>query len=115
MIRIVIAEDQAMVAGALAALLAIERDLEVVGTASNGREALELIRRLRPDVLLTDIEMPQMTGLELATAPSRLVRRATCSRTRRPRSWRRPFVGFTPVAGRSMPRWLPRHGRRTIR
>jgi two-component system response regulator DesR len=68
MIRIVIAEDQAMVAGALAALLAIERDLEVVGTATNGREALELIRRLRPDVLLTDIEMPQMTGLELATA-----------------------------------------------
>jgi two-component system response regulator DesR len=68
MIRIVIAEDQAMVAGALAALLAIERDLEVVGTASNGREALELIRRLRPDVLLTDIEMPQMTGLDLATA-----------------------------------------------
>lgn len=57
-----------MVAGALAALLAIERDLEVVGTATNGREALELIRRLRPDVLLTDIEMPQMTGLELATA-----------------------------------------------
>jgi two-component system response regulator DesR len=68
MIRIVIAEDQAMVAGALAALLAIERDLEVVGTAANGREALELIRRLRPDVLLTDIEMPQMTGLDLATA-----------------------------------------------
>lgn len=71
MIRIVIAEDQAMVAGALAALLAIEPDLEVVGTAGNGRDALELIRRLHPDVLLTDIEMPQMTGLELATAARR--------------------------------------------
>ena len=68
MIRVLIAEDQAMVAGALAALLAIERDLEVVGTARDGREALTLIRIHRPDVLLTDIEMPEMTGLELAAA-----------------------------------------------
>ncbi|HEY7190675.1 MAG TPA: response regulator transcription factor [Vicinamibacterales bacterium] len=68
MIRVLIAEDQAMVAGALAALLAIERDIEVVGTASNGREAIAAVRTLRPDVLLTDIEMPEMTGLELATA-----------------------------------------------
>ena len=68
MIRILIAEDQAMVAGALAALLAIERDIEVVATARNGREALDLIRTLKPDVLLTDIEMPEMTGLDLAAA-----------------------------------------------
>jgi two-component system response regulator DesR len=68
MIRIVIAEDQAMVAGALAALLGIERDLEVVGTAADGRQALDLVRTLKPDVLLTDIEMPVMTGLELAAA-----------------------------------------------
>ena len=68
MIRVVIAEDQAMVAGALAALLGIERDIEVVGTAHAGREALELVRRAHPDVLLTDIEMPGMTGLELAAA-----------------------------------------------
>ena len=68
MIRILIAEDQAMVAGALAALLAIERDIEVVATARNGREALELTRTLKPDVLLTDIEMPEMTGLDLAAA-----------------------------------------------
>ena len=68
MIRVVIAEDQAMVAGALAALLEIERDIEVVGTAHAGREALELVRRAHPDVLLTDIEMPGMTGLELAAA-----------------------------------------------
>lgn len=66
MIRIVIAEDQAMVAGALAALLGIERDLEVVATAGNGLEALEIVRRLKPDVVLTDIEMPEMSGLELA-------------------------------------------------
>lgn len=68
MIRVLIAEDQAMVAGALAALLDIERDIEVVGTAPNGREALDAVRKLRPDVLLTDIEMPEMTGLELAAA-----------------------------------------------
>jgi two-component system response regulator DesR len=68
MIRVLIAEDQAMVAGALAALLEIEQDIEVVATARNGREALDAVRRLHPDVLLTDIEMPEMTGLELAAA-----------------------------------------------
>jgi two-component system, NarL family, response regulator DesR len=68
MIRVLIAEDQAMVAGALSALLGIESDIEVVGTAHNGREALDVVRTLRPDVLLTDIEMPEMTGLELAAA-----------------------------------------------
>ena len=57
-----------MVAGALAALLGIEADLDVVGTAPNGRQALDLVRTLAPDVLLTDIEMPGMTGLELAAA-----------------------------------------------
>jgi two-component system response regulator DesR len=66
MIRVLIAEDQAMVAGALAALLDIEQDIEVVGTSKNGREALDAVRKLRPDVLLT--EMPELTGLELAAA-----------------------------------------------
>jgi two-component system response regulator DesR len=66
MIRVVIAEDQSMVLGALAALLDIERDIEVVGRARNGREALTLIRSLTPDVVLTDIEMPEMSGLDLA-------------------------------------------------
>lgn len=65
-IRIVLAEDQAMVAGALKALLEIESDLAVVATAANGREALSAILRERPDVLITDIEMPEMTGLALA-------------------------------------------------
>jgi two-component system response regulator DesR len=66
MIRVVIAEDQSMVLGALAALLDIERDIEVVGQARNGREALDLVRQMKPDILLTDIEMPELTGLELA-------------------------------------------------
>lgn len=68
MIRVVIAEDQSMVLGALAALLDIERDIEVVGKAHNGREALDMVRALTPDVVLTDIEMPEMTGLDLALA-----------------------------------------------
>ncbi len=65
-IRVVIAEDQAMVLGALVALLEIETDLEVVGQARDGQEALNLCFKLMPDVLVTDIEMPEMTGLELA-------------------------------------------------
>ena len=65
-VRVVIAEDQAMVRGALAALLAIEGDIEIAGQAQNGREALDVVLASLPDVLLTDIEMPEMTGLELA-------------------------------------------------
>lgn len=70
MIRVVIAEDQALLLGALAALLKLEGDLDVVGRAANGQEALALCQSLRPDILLTDIEMPLMTGLELAAALS---------------------------------------------
>jgi two-component system response regulator DesR len=65
-LRIVIAEDQAMVRGALAALLRFESDFDVVGEAGDGKTALELVLSLRPDVLLTDIEMPGMSGLDLA-------------------------------------------------
>jgi two-component system response regulator DesR len=65
-IRVLIAEDQTMILGALAALLDIEQDIEVVGQARSGREALDLATVHTPDVLLTDIEMPGMTGLELA-------------------------------------------------
>ncbi len=68
MIRVLIAEDQAMVAGALAALLGNQPDIDVVGTAHDGREALTAVRTLKPDILLTDIEMPGMSGLELAAA-----------------------------------------------
>lgn len=66
MIRVLIAEDQSMVLGALAALLEIEGDIEVVGRAADGAVALELAESLRPDVVLADIEMPRKTGLELA-------------------------------------------------
>jgi len=67
-IRVVIAEDQGMVLGALAALLDLEDDIDVVATAADGKEALEKIREVQPDVVLTDIEMPAMTGLELLQA-----------------------------------------------
>lgn len=65
-IRVVIAEDQSMVLGALAALLESEGDIEVVGQASNGVEALKMISGCKPDLLLTDIEMPELGGLEVA-------------------------------------------------
>ena len=67
-IRVLIAEDQAMVLGALAALLEIEPDIEVVGRARDGRAALDLCFKTMPDVLVTDIEMPEMTGLDLSAA-----------------------------------------------
>ncbi len=64
--RVVLAEDQALVRGALAALLDLEGDIEVVAQAKDGDEALELVKTHTPDVLVTDIEMPGTTGLELA-------------------------------------------------
>ncbi len=66
MIRVYLVEDQSMVRGALAALLSLESDIEVVGSAGDGEEAWVKVRLLRPDIVLTDIEMPKLTGLELA-------------------------------------------------
>lgn len=66
MIRVLLAEDQALVLGALSALLSLEDDLEVVGTAADGEAALARVCELRPDVLVTDIEMPKLSGLDLA-------------------------------------------------
>ncbi|MBU9723876.1 MULTISPECIES: response regulator transcription factor [Bacillaceae] len=66
MIRIFIAEDQRMLRGALGSLLELEDDIDVVGQAENGKEALAAILSLKPDVCLIDIEMPYMSGLEVA-------------------------------------------------
>jgi two-component system response regulator DesR len=65
-IRVLIVEDQTMLRGALAALLNLEPDIVVVAQAANGREAFKFAREFDPDVIVTDIEMPQRTGLELA-------------------------------------------------
>jgi two-component system response regulator DesR len=73
MIRVVLAEDQTLVLGALAALLGLERDIEVVATAPDGDAALKLVREHGPDVLVTDIEMPGLTGIELAAVAKREV------------------------------------------
>lgn len=66
MIKVVLAEDQNMLLGALGSLLDMEEDIEVVGKAANGEEALKLVEDLNPDICLMDIEMPVMTGLEAA-------------------------------------------------
>jgi len=66
MIRIVIAEDQRMFLGALGSLLSLEDDMDVVGKAANGEEAVDLAKKLNPDICIMDIEMPGKTGLEAA-------------------------------------------------
>jgi two-component system response regulator DesR len=66
MIRVLLAEDQAMVRGALSALLSLESDIEVLGSAPDGEAAWRELQRLKPEILVTDIEMPGLSGLELA-------------------------------------------------
>ncbi|MCI3927104.1 response regulator transcription factor [Paenibacillus sp. TRM 82003] len=68
MIRIVLGEDQRMLRGALAALLNMEDDLEVVAEGEDGRKAFELVKAHRPEVCVLDIEMPAMSGLDVAEA-----------------------------------------------
>lgn len=69
-IKVVIAEDQELVLGALSALIDLEDDFEVVGLATDGNSALNLVEREQPDILLTDIEMPGLGGIELASKVS---------------------------------------------
>ena len=63
-IRLVIADDQALVRGALAALLELEGDLEIAGVAADGEQAVRLVAELAPDVCLMDIQMPDLDGIE---------------------------------------------------
>lgn len=66
MIRIVIAEGQEILLGVIGSLLNLEDDMEVVGQAGDGEEAIKLVHKLQPDVCIMDIEMPKMSGLEAA-------------------------------------------------
>ena len=72
MIRVVLAEDQGMVRGAFAALLDLQPDITVVAGVADGEAALAAVAEHRPDVLLTDIEMPGRSGLEVAAELRRL-------------------------------------------
>ncbi|MFI9380336.1 response regulator transcription factor [Kutzneria sp. NPDC052558] len=75
-ITVVLAEDQGMVLDAFASLLGLQPGIEVVATATDGDAALAAVREHDPDVLLTDIEMPGRTGLDLAADLRRLGLRA---------------------------------------
>ena len=74
MIRVLLAEDQAMMRGALAALLGLEPDIEVLATVADGESALREAHRLQPDILVTDIEMPGLSGLDVAQRVQRFDR-----------------------------------------
>ncbi|HJQ87844.1 MAG TPA: response regulator, partial [Propionibacteriaceae bacterium] len=65
-ITVLLAEDQRMVLGALGSLLGLEPDIDIIDTATDGDEALRLVQTLQPDILLTDIEMPGRSGLDVA-------------------------------------------------
>jgi DNA-binding NarL/FixJ family response regulator len=67
-IRAVVADDQEMVRDGLAAILDAEDDLEIVGTAADGRDAVLVTRRTRPDVVVMDVRMPVMDGIEATRA-----------------------------------------------
>ncbi|PRY17314.1 response regulator transcription factor [Kineococcus rhizosphaerae] len=71
MIRLLLVDDQALVRGALAALLSLEGDLEVVGEVARGDAVVEACRELRPDVVLMDIEMPGLDGIAATAAVRR--------------------------------------------
>jgi two-component system, NarL family, response regulator DesR len=67
-IRLLLADDQALVRGALAALLSLEHDLDVVAEVGSGADVLDAVREHRPDVALLDIEMPGLDGIEATRA-----------------------------------------------
>jgi pilus assembly protein CpaE len=73
MIRLVLVDDQATVRQGLKMRLLLEPDISVVGEASSGKDALVLVQQLRPDVVLMDIEMPDMDGIAATTALHRIV------------------------------------------
>ena len=64
MIRVLAVDDHPLLREGVAALISTEEDMELIGEASNGREALDLFRKLKPDVTLMDLQMPEMNGID---------------------------------------------------
>jgi DNA-binding NarL/FixJ family response regulator len=62
-IRVVLVDDQQLIRSGFALILGVEEDIEVVGQAANGREAVDLVRQTRPDVVLMDVQMPVLDGI----------------------------------------------------
>ncbi len=77
MIRVLLVDDQSVVRRALHTRFHLEPDLQVVGEASNGREALTLAQKLSPDVVLMDLAMPEMDGIEATAALHRIIPQTT--------------------------------------
>jgi DNA-binding NarL/FixJ family response regulator len=73
MVRVVLADDEAVVRRGLRTRLHLEPDIEVIGEASTGAEVLRLAQALRPDVVLMDVQMPEMDGIAATAALRRLV------------------------------------------
>ena len=72
MIRVLVADDQALVRGGFRLILDLQQDIEVVGEASDGREAIEMARQLRPGLIILDLSMPGMNGFEAARVLRRI-------------------------------------------
>lgn len=106
MIRVLVADDEDLIRGALVALLELEEDLTVVASTGDAEEAVELAAQLRPDVCVLDLEMPPTDGVVAAAAIRRRVRSRTLIVTRhaRPGVLRRALrEGVNGFAPKSMP------------
>lgn len=107
MIRVLLADDEDMIRTALASLLRLEDDLEVIAECSNGSDAVEEALRLKPDVCLLDLEMPGLDGVEVAERLQGLpeVRCIVVTRHARPGVLRRALSagveGFIPKSRRA--------------
>ena len=72
-IRVILADDHTVVRQGLRALLVAEGDIDIVGEAENGRQAVQIVKKLMPDVAVIDIAMPQLNGLEATRQITRMV------------------------------------------
>ena len=78
MIRVLICDDQTVVREGLAAILGTDPEIEIGGLASNGREALDLVQETKPDVVLMDLKMPVMNGVQATQHLNRSHPEFTC-------------------------------------